>query len=385
MISEFSFPTKIIFGPGAVKSLGDHALRLGGSRVQIVADPGVVKAGLVDRIQLALKEAHLHGFVFDGVAPNPVEQNVLDGVAHYKESGCDVIVGIGGGSSMDAAKGIRLKSTHDLPLSEYTTDNEGWNKITPRVPPMISIPTTAGTGSEVGRGAVITFESTGRKALVFSPNLLADVALCDPELTLGLPPHITAWTGADALTHNVESFLSNVYHPICEGIAHQGVRLCFQHLLEAVANGSNVEARQGMMMAALMGGIAFQKDLGAIHSLAHPLSVHCGLNHGLANAVMLPHVLRFNLATGAENMALLARGIGEDTGTLSAEDAGQRFIARIEKLLREINIPPTLSELGVRAEDLERLVPDAFADPCHSYNPRSCTAEDMRRMYEEAM
>ncbi|MBI3923121.1 MAG: iron-containing alcohol dehydrogenase, partial [Armatimonadetes bacterium] len=198
MISEFSFPTRIIVGPGAIRLLGQHIRQLGGARVQIVTDPGVVKAGLIDRLLVPLREENLESFVYDGVAPNPIEKNVTDGVNHYCEYNCDIIVGVGGGSSMDVAKAIRLKVTHDLPLSEYTTDKEGWNKIGQNIPPMLAVPTTSGTGSEVGRGAVVTMEATNRKALVFSPHLLATMAICDPELTLGLPPNITAWTGADA-------------------------------------------------------------------------------------------------------------------------------------------------------------------------------------------
>jgi len=353
--------------------------------VQIVTDKGVVKAGLVDRLRSSLEPAGLEVVVFDGVAPNPTEQNVTDGTAHYHDHGCDFIVGVGGGSALDVAKAVRLQATHERPLSEYTSENGGWEKITPDLPPLIAVPTTAGTGSEVGRGAVITMAATGRKALVFSPYLIPTIALCDPELTVGLPPHLTAWTGADALTHNVESYLSNVYHPICEGIALQGVRLCFEHLPRAVAHGEDLDARQGMMMAATLGAIAFQKDLGAAHSLSHPLSVQHGLNHGLANAVMLPPVLRFNLPVSAAKMRDLARMIGEDTAGLSVEEAAERFIDRVEDLLRQINIPQRLSELGLQREDLGRLVPDAVADPCHEYNPRPCTEEDLRRLYEEAL
>ena len=385
MISEFSFPTTIVFGPGAIQTLGERVQDLGGRRVQIVTDPGLVRTGLIDRLQQPLEQAGVEWFLFEGVDSNPVDGNVADGVAHFRDHDGDSIVGVGGGSAMDVAKGIRIQATHSLPLVEYTTEYEGWTRITPDLPPLITVPTTAGTGSEVGRGAVITMAATGRKALIFSPHLLANVALCDPELTVGLPPSLTAWTGADALTHNVESYLSRPFHPLCEGIALQGVRWCFAHLPRAVAQGEDMEARQGMMMAALMGGIAFQKDLGAAHSLSHPLSVHCGLNHGLANALALPPVLRFNRSVSAAKMADLARALGEDTAGQSEDQQAAVFINRVEELLRQIGIPGTLTELGRSQVPIDRLVDDAVADPCHPYNPRPCTAEDFRRLYEEIL
>ena len=385
MISEFSFPTAILFGPGAVEQLGERVREMKASRVQIVTDAGLVRAGLIDRIRRPLEEAGLDAAVFQGVRPEPVEANVLEGVAHYREARCDLIVAVGGGSSMDVAKAIRVKATHGLPLVEYTTAREGWTKIGPDLPPMIAIPTTSGTGSEVGRSALVIVEATGRKASIFSPHLIPNLALCDPELTLTLPPNLTAWTGADALTHNVESYLSNVYHPICEAIALQGVGLCFEHLATAVAQGDVSAARQGMMMAALMGGIAFQKDLGATHSLAHQLSVHCGFNHGLANAVMLPYVLRFNQAGSEAKLAELARAIGEETTGLDLDAAASRFVGRVEGLLGQIGIPPRLSALGVRPDQIDALASDAFADACHQYNPRACTAADLWGLYQQAL
>ena len=384
-VYEFSFPTRILFGPGAIQRLPDEVNKLGGNRVQFVTDNGLVEVGLLDPIRELLESAGLSVFVFDGVSPNPVEQDVREGEAHFKANECDFVIGIGGGSSMDVAKTVRLKATHDLTLIEYTTEHEGWDKIGANLPPLITIPTTAGTGSEVGRGAVITMESANRKALVFSEHLLAGAVVCDPELTLGLPPNLTAWTGADALTHNVEAAISNVYHPLSESIAIQGARYVFQHLPQAVAESDDIEARQGMMMAAIMGGMAFQKELGAAHSLAHPLSVHHDLNHGLANAIMLPHVLRFNQSTSGEEMKHLVLSIGEDVTGMSIDEAAARFVARIERLLREIGIPAKLSEIGIQESDLDHLTEDAWDDACHQFNPRPCTAEDLRRLYEHAL
>ena len=223
-----------------------------------------------------------------------MEKNVEDGLEAYRRGNCDGVIGLGGGSPLDAAKAIRLVATHPFPLEQYDDQLDGAARIHANVPPMIAIATTAGTGSEVGRSTVIILEATDRKTVIFSPHLMPNVALADPELTLGMPPKITAGTGLDALTHNVEAYLALGYHPLCDAIALQGAKLAIQNLPRAVQDGNDLEARSNMMMAAMMGAVAFQKGLGAVHSLAHPLSSIAHLHHGTTNGILLPHVLEFN-------------------------------------------------------------------------------------------
>ena len=282
-ISRFSFPTRIVFGSGAVRELGNEAKQLGITRPLLVTDRGVSACGLAEQILAESRRAGLAPSLFEDVNPNPVEKNVQDGVEAYRRGNCDGVIGLGGGSPIDVAKAIRLAVTHPLPLEQYDDQLDGAARIRADVPPMIAIATTAGTGSEVGRSTVIILKSTDRKTVIFSPHLMPNVALADPELTLGMPPKITAGTGLDALTHNVEAYLALGYHPLCDAIALQGARLAIQNLPRAVHNGKDLEARSNMMMAAMMGAVAFQKGLGAVHSLAHPLSSIANLHHGTTN------------------------------------------------------------------------------------------------------
>lgn len=382
MISTFGFPTRIVFGPGAVTQLPELLVEIGVRRPLVVTDRGVVKAGLIDRVTGAADA----WITFDGVEPNPAEENVFAGLKAYRDGGCDGVVAVGGGSSLDAGKVIALMTIHDRPLAEYDDLRDGERLIRPEIPPVIAIPTTAGTGSEVGRSAVITLKATGRKTVIFSPYLMPSVALCDPELTLGLPPHITAATGADALTHNVEAYLARGYHPLCDGIALHGAALAHRYLPETVANGAhNIEARTQMMMAATMGATAFQKGLGATHSLAHPLSSVAGVPHGLANAILLPHVLRFNAEAVPERLQDLGVALGLRIADQSPQDAAEETIREIERLFRAIHIPVRLSDAGVTPDMIPTLVSKALEDGCHLMNPRPCSAEDFRRLYKAAM
>jgi 4-hydroxybutyrate dehydrogenase len=311
--------------------------------------------------------------LFSGVDPNPTEKNVLDGTAVYVAEGCDSVVGLGGGSPLDAAKAIRLKATHPLSLAEYDDNIDGWKHITSNVPPFIAIATTSGTGSEVGRSTVVTIEKTNRKTVIFSPHLIPSVALNDPELTLDLPPHVTAGTGMDAYTHNVETYLAKGFHPLCDAIALEGARLASENLPLVIDNPRNIEARGYMMMASIMGAIAFQKGLGAAHSLAHPLSSEFGMHHGTANAVVLPYVLEYNRAVSAERLATLARQAGVAD-----------LIERTRELNRLAGIKPRLRDYGVPESALEMLSQKAVEDGCHLSNPRPCTAADLLHLYRES-
>jgi alcohol dehydrogenase class IV len=323
--------------------------------------------------------------LFEDVNPNPVEKNVQDGLEAYRRGSCDGVIGLGGGSPIDTAKAIRLAVTHPFPLEQYDDQLDGGSRIRAGVPPMIAIATTAGTGSEVGRSTVIILKSTDRKTVIFSPHLMPNVALADPELTLGMPPRITAGTGLDALTHNVEAYLALGYHPLCDAIALQGARLAVHNLAPAVHNGKDLEARSNMMMAAMMGAVAFQKGLGVVHSLAHPLSSIANLHHGTTNGILLPHVLEFNRATSEDRLRDLAFSMELDGSRGSAAEAATALIARVRRLLPEVGISSTLSALGVTRDLIPLLARKAMEDACHQSNPRPCTEADMIVLYEKAL
>jgi len=373
----WSFPTTIVFGSGAVDTVSDHVRRVGGTRVLVVADPGVVRAGLVAKVVARLDAAGIPHALFDAVDPNPVEKNVTDGVLAFREARADIVVTVGGGAPLDTGKLIALKATHDRPLVDYDDATGGDRFITPNVPPIVAIPTTAGTGSEVGRSGVVTLAATGRKTVIFSPYLLAKAALLDPNLTAMLPPRITAATGFDALTHCLEAYVSTGDHPMADAIALGGLELCAKHLARAVANGSDLEARGGMMKAAMMGAVAFQKGLGACHSLAHPLSSEKGLHHGLANALCLPAVLRWNLsAIAAEKRERLARAL---------DGAGDDVAATLVALRERIGLPGGLKSEGVTEADIAKLADKAFLDACHRSNPRPVTRDDLATLYRASL
>jgi 4-hydroxybutyrate dehydrogenase len=369
MISTFSFPTKILFGPGAVEKLPEELASRGMKKPLLVTDAGLAATAVFTRVRNLIANA----VVFTGVEPNPTEKNVLDGTAVYLAEGCDSVVGLGGGSPLDAAKAIRLKATHPLSLAEYDDNIDGWKHITPNVPPFIAIATTSGTGSEVGRSTVVTIEKTNRKTVIFSPHLIPSLALNDPELTLDLPAHVTAGTGMDAYTHNVETYLAKGFHPLCDAIALEGTRLASENLPLVIDNPRNIEARGFMMMSSMMGAIAFQKGLGAAHSLAHPLSSEFGMHHGTANAVVLPYVLEYNRAVSAERLATLARQAGVND-----------LVERTRELNRIVGIKPRLRDYGVPESALEMLSTKAVADGCHLSNPRPCTAADLLQLYRES-
>ncbi len=382
-ISIFAFPTRVIFGAGALGRLGDEIKRLGVRRPLLVTDPGVVAAGLAACVAAAAPNTAF--ILFDNVNNNPTEANVLAGIERYRSERCDGIVALGGGSPLDAAKVIRLGVTHPLPLAQYDDQANGSNRITANLPPMVAIATTSGTGSEVGRSAVILLKATDRKTVIFSPHLIPSVALDDPELTLGLPPGITAGTGLDALTHNVEAYLAKGYQPLCDAIALYGIRLAMKNLPIAVHEGGNLAARTNMMMASLMGAVAFQKGLGVTHSLAHPLSSIGGLHHGTTNGILLPHVLEFNRPVCEERMRDIAQAMGLDGTGAPAAKAATAVIGRIRQLLREVGVPDRLSALGITRDMIPAMSKKAMEDACHLLNPRPCTESDMAALYEQAL
>jgi 4-hydroxybutyrate dehydrogenase len=361
MLSTFSFPTKIRFGAGAIQELPGYAT----SRPLLVTDAGLANSPILKLVLELVPNA----VVYSGVLPNPTEQNVFDGVAAYQAHGCDGIIALGGGSPIDAAKAIRLKITHPLTLAEYDDLIGGDAHITANLPPFVAIPTTSGTGSEVSRSTVITLAATNRKTVIFSPFLIPGVAIADPELTLGLPPKLTAGTGMDALTHNVEAYLAKGFHPMCDAIAMAGTKLALENLPRVMDRPSDLEARSNMMMASIMGAVAFQKGLGAVHSLAHPLSSDCGMHHGTSNAVLLPAVLEYNESAVSQRIKDL---FGE---------GGARLIRDLNE---RIGIAPGLRDYGVTEEILPKLADKAIEDGCHQNNPRACTRGDLLELYRRA-
>lgn len=384
-ISVFAFPNRIVFGAGALGALGAETKRVGMKRPLLVTDRGVVACGLAERVSAEGNRAGLLLTVFDGTSPNPVEQNVLDGLECYRDAKCDGIIALGGGSSLDTGKAIRLRVTHSLPLEQYDDQMNGGDRIGPNLPPMVAVATTAGTGSEVGRSSVIILKATDRKTVIFSPYLIPSVAIADPELTLGMPPKITAGTGLDALTHNVEAYLSLGYHPMCDAIALAGTRLAVRHLATAVHRGSDLAARIHMMMAAIMGAVAFQKGLGAVHSLAHPLSSIAGLHHGTTNGILMPTVLEFNRATSEDRLRDLAVAMELDVHGKSTAVAASAAIERIRRLLKEVDIPDRLSAFGITRQMVPALAKKAMEDACRLLNPRPCTEADMVALYEQSL
>ncbi len=368
MISTFSFPTPTLHGIGALAELPAQLAHAGVRRPLIVTDAGLLPTPAFALLQAAVGSEMP---VFSGVHPNPVEADVLAAAEAFRAGGCDGVLGFGGGSALDVAKIARAAvAGRGKPWSELT-----WQDDPGPLAPFIAIPTTAGTGSEVGRSSVVTFGKT--KRVLFHPALLACLVVLDPRVTAGLPPKLTAATGMDALTHCIESFTSPTFHPLCDAIALEGARIAFENLPRAVADGADLAARG--MIAAAMGGIAFQKDLGAVHSLSHPLSAHFRLNHGLANALCLLPVMRWNAARKSG----LYRRVGVALGLDSPEDAS--VIAAIESLLAKVGISGGLRAHGIEESALDSLADAAVLDGCHVTNAVPVTRDDLRALYAAAL
>jgi alcohol dehydrogenase class IV len=375
-VHRFSFPTAIHFGAGARKQVADHLREAGCSRPLIVTDRALAALPV-----LAEFRSHLQGLevaVFDGVFGNPTASQVMAGAQAFKQHRADSVIGFGGGAALDVAKVVGVMAVHDGHVIEYVWDHPQVRPIVNPLPHFVALPTTAGTGSEVGRSSVVSEDDTHVKRIVFSPKLLARAVFADPELTLGLPPAVTAATGMDALTHNVESYLSPAYHPLCDGIALEGTRIAARALRTAVAEPGNLAARSDMLMASMMGAIAFQKDLGAVHACAHALGAVCDLHHGLANALMIDTVLAWNHEAVPHKFNELAHVCGVAGG-------GAAFVPWLAQLKADIGIAGGLAQRGVKREQMPRLVELAVADICHQTNPRPCTAADFERFFEAAM
>ncbi|HET8541540.1 MAG TPA: iron-containing alcohol dehydrogenase [Anaeromyxobacter sp.] len=375
-LAVMAWPTRVLLGAGALARLGEEVRALGVLRPLVVTDRGVVATGIAGRVEAALRDAGLRPARHDGVRANPTDRDAAEGLAAYRAGECDGIVAVGGGSAIDGAKLVAVLVNHPPPLSRYDDAAGGDRFVTGEVPPLVAVPTTAGTGSEVGRSAVATLPDTGRKTVIFSPRLMPRVAICDPALTLGLPPALTAWTGMDALTHAVEAYVATGFHPLADAVAFDAIRRVARALPVAVRDGADLAARTDMMVAAMEGAMAFQKGLGASHALAHALTPLCGVHHGLANAIVLAPVCAFNAPAAAPRLARVAVALGEPDGPDDAALA-RRAADRVAALAREVGIPRGLRDAGVREEDLPAVAAKALEDASHRTNPRPCAEADL--------
>lgn len=378
IIRQYNFPTIIRFGAGAVKELPAHLTSQNLHKPLLVTDPMVSSLDFFKRIKDDLTSKSFSAEVFADIHKNPVKSDVLKGGDVYKETDRDCIIGIGGGAAMDVARAIALRINHHRDLFDYDDLIGGDVYVTEDVPYFITIPTTSGTGSEVGRSAIISEDDTHQKRILFSPKLLAKIVFADPLLTMDLPPFITAATGMDALTHNMEAYIAKNFHPMCEGIALEGISLINQSIADAV-NKPDLAARSKMLLASLMGAVAFQKGLGVVHSLAHPLSSLLDTHHGLANAVNLPYGMRFN-TSGLEYKFKKMAGAME-----LKEETGEAVVNHLFELNQQLRLPIKLRDLGVTEEHIETLSDLAVADFCHPNNPKPVTREDFKKLYLEAL
>jgi alcohol dehydrogenase class IV len=378
MVLQYNFPTTIRFGAGASEELGDYMVRHGLMRPLVVTDPVVAGLPFFKKSMEQLDRKSVRAEVFHDIHKNPVKSDVYKGTEAYDANACDSVIGIGGGAAMDVARAIVLRVNHREDLFVYDDLIGGDVHVTGDVPHFVTIPTTAGTGSEVGRSAIIADDETHQKKILFSPKLLAKTVFADPMLTMDLPPAVTAATGMDALTHNMEAYIAKMSHPLCEGIALEGIALIGRSMEKAVKN-PDLSSRSDMLIASLMGAVAFQKGLGVVHSLAHPLSSLLDTHHGLANAVNLPYGMRFNIEGCEEKFRQMARKLD-----LGRED-GEGVVSHLFDLNERIGIPTRLREIGVKEEHLETLSDLAVADFAHPNNPKPVSREDFRRLYGEAL
>ncbi len=382
-IANFSFPTAILFGPGTLGELPTRLKQMGGRRPLVVTDPGLLQTRAFEalRTTLGAQQFGKTWELFHGVHCNPAEQDVIDAATAFRDAHCDSVIAFGGGSALDVGKACRLMAKRpDLKLAKFNFYDD-WSNL----PRCICIPTTAGTGSEVGRTADITLAGTQRRTTLFLPRLLAKLVILDPHLTLDLPPELTAATGMDALTHCIEAFTSPVINPFCDGIALEGIHMIIGALPRAVKDGKDIEARGKMLLAAAMGGVAVQKDLGATHALAHPLSALCGMHHGLANALCLPHVMTLNSQRKPGLYRRVGLACGLDVLKAKTEEADRLTIEFLAKFIAGLGLTGSLRAHGAKESLLEALASQAFADPSHATNPVPVNWDDLKGLYKAAL
>ena len=379
LTGNWSFPAPVRFGAGRISEIGDACKAAGIKRPLLVTDRGLEKTEITARALDLIQDAGLERALFAAVDPNPSERNLDAGLRLYRNGGFDGVVAFGGGSGLDLGKTLAFMAGQSRPVWDFEDVGDWWTRADPSgIHPIVAVPTTAGTGSEVGRASVITNSDTHEKKIIFHPKMLPSAVICDPELTVGLPKAVTAGTGLDAFAHCVEAFSSPHYHPLCQGIALEGMRLVKEYLPRAHDDGADIEARAQMMSAAAMGASAFQKGLGAVHALSHPIGAHHGTHHGTTNAVFLPAVLEFNAEAIRTRFDRVAAYLGIDGGF-------DGFRAFVDTLNERLGIPKTLTDLGVRNPDVDRLVADALRDPSTGGNPVEMTESNTRALYEQLL
>ncbi len=378
-IGKWNYPTAVRFGPGKRAELPDACRELGITRPLLCTDPGLADLDVTKSVVAILGEAGLPTAVFSDIRPNPVGRDVEAGVAAYKAAGADGVIAFGGGSGLDVAKAVALMVGQTRPLWDYEDRADWWTRVDPNgMAPVVAVPTTSGTGSEVGRASVITDTDTHTKKIIFHPNMLPGRVVADPELTVGLPKHLTAWTGIDALSHCLEAYCAPGFHPMADGIAMEGIRLIHQALERAVTDGSDIEARSFMMAASMMGATAFQKGLGGMHALAHPIGAYHDCHHGRTNGVVMPYVLAWNMPVVGPRLERLAAVLG------LADRSATGFLDWVLALREALQIPHTLAELGVPESNLDVLAAAAAEDPSAGGNPRPFGTEVARQVLENA-
>lgn len=377
--ANWSYPTSVRFGAGRIKEIADACKAAGISRPLLVTDAGLANMAITKRTLDLLKEAGLPVAMFADVQPNPVDANVEAGIAVFRSGKHDGIVAFGGGSGLDTGKVIAFMAGQTRPLWDFEDIGDWWTRAdADKIAPVVAVPTTAGTGSEVGRAGVITQEATHTKKVIFHPRMMPKVVICDPELTAGMPASITTGTGMDALAHCLEAYCAPGYHPIADGIAVEGMRLVFENLPKAVANGNDLEARGNMMSAAAMGAAAFQKGLGAIHALSHPVGALYHTHHGMTNGVFMPYVLVFNRKAIEPKIERLA-------GYLGIKGGFDGFLQAVLDLRKKTGVPNDLTGLKVDGSKSETIVAMSLEDPTAGGNPVPLTKDGSRKIFEAAL
>jgi alcohol dehydrogenase class IV len=377
---NWNYPTAIRFGVGRIKELPDACRQLGMTRPLLVTDKALASLPLVTDTVALCEAAGLPTGLFAEAQSNPVGANVEAGVAAYKAGGHDGVIAFGGGSGLDTAKAIALMVGQTRPIWDFEDREDWYTRVNVAgMAPVVAVPTTSGTGSEVGRASVITDERDHTKKIIFHPKMQPALVIADPALTAGLPANITAWVGMDALSHNLEAFCTPFYHPIAEGVALEGMRLVKEHLVTAVQDGQNLVARSQMMIASTMGATAFQKGLGAMHSLSHPCGAVLNTHHGLTNAVVMPYVLVFNKSVITTKLTAVARYLDLPNPSFDA------VLDWVLALRREIGIPNTLADIGVKEEHIPELAPMAALDPSCGGNPLPVDATNLAALYRDAI